>query len=712
MTRNIPQRGNSSGRSRKFRGYLGRNFLPVLLFSTVFFSRAAYGQTGDSNSANAGILPGRHRGAVTCLLRDGNGRILSAGEDGFLEIWNTRSAEERFQLSPYSIVSMVLRPGKSQITVVENDGLSLYRISAWDYETGKNLFTLRFRDSITYINYSAQGSFLIVARSGRTGVALIHSETGEVLESPGELTGNISFAATGRSERTMICYASSGSLSYWDLESGNETQRFEVPSDISSPVLFGNNRFLGGFDRLGLLVLDAVSGSILARDEYIRQGTIFTDNSPSPSGSPGAVRFNCLSSSGRTSTIFRMEISSSGRLSTASRTNVPSEAADPGSVLSAGNETTILGTKDGNLWLLTRNSARVMDTGKTERIIDAAASPSAIAFIHERGELGHIPLDFSLLGNDSVLQLERLSGQAGSAPYNSITGEPSFYGRYTPVQNEAQSAAQFLLWQSGAGRTIPVLKTVSGILSGAYASQFSLEKLPMRFPVRSAAIMGNSVLFLDTAGTVSILNRETGDIRFSYSAAGAVDAAFIDQNTIIISRSSVTGNTPFLIVNTSTGETVSLAYPAMVGIRVYRGLSGAIYGAMVNQSSLAMQTSIIRLNTANPSQSEKLVDYNGEDASFSIAESGGNLASTLGGSGATLYLDNRSRTPEIIPMERSAGLPVKILDGGGRWFIILDGEGSISWHDNRTGKILAVFTLYSNFWIMHRKGETIRGQIR
>ena len=234
---------------------------------------AAQSENGVSLSPE--ILPRGHNGKVTAVVRDREGRFLSAGEDGFLGIWTIRAAEERFQLSPYSIKALVLRPDKPQISVIESDDLGLYRISAWDYKEKKNLFTLRFRDPVSYINYSASGGFLIVARSGRTGVAFIHPETGEVLESPAELSGTVSFAATGRSERIMISYLSSGSLSYWDLESGEELQHFDVPSSIRSPVLFGNNRFLGGFDTSGLLVLDAVTGDVLAHDASFGGDSIF-----------------------------------------------------------------------------------------------------------------------------------------------------------------------------------------------------------------------------------------------------------------------------------------------------------------------------------------------------------------------------------------------------------------------------------------------------
>jgi hypothetical protein len=136
------------------------------------------------------MLPGGHRGAITALLTDGYGNVFSAGEDGFVGLWRGQNAQERFQISPYGIRLLALRPGKTQIAAVKSDGHDIYRVSAWDYETRQNIFTLRFTDPISYINYSAAGGFLIVARArGHAGLVFIHSETGEILESPEALSG-------------------------------------------------------------------------------------------------------------------------------------------------------------------------------------------------------------------------------------------------------------------------------------------------------------------------------------------------------------------------------------------------------------------------------------------------------------------------------------------------------------------------------------------
>ena len=55
------------------------------------------------------------------------------------------------------------------------------------------------------------------------------------------------------------------------------------------------------------------------------------------------------------------------------------------------------------------------------------------------------------------------------------------------------------------------------------------------------------------------------------------------------------------------------------------------------------------------------------------------------------------------------GLPLKIVDGN-RWFIVLDAEGSITWYNSQTGKLLAVFRLYPDLWVLERDGQILQGK--
>jgi hypothetical protein len=88
------------------------------------------------------------------------------------------------------------------------------------------------------------------------------------------------------------------------------------------------------------------------------------------------------------------------------------------------------------------------------------------------------------------------------------------------------------------------------------------------------------------------------------------------------------------------------------------------------------------------------VEYQGEDVRFSMAEADGFIASNLGEGGAAIY-----SSWGMIDLERGPGLPEQLIDGD-LYFIVIDAEGCISWHDPRTGEILALFRLYENEWIL------------
>ncbi|MDR2618357.1 MAG: WD40 repeat domain-containing protein [Treponema sp.] len=653
---------------------------------------AAEAQTRASQSQRAD-MPGGHRGTVNAVICDSQGRILSAGADGFLNIWDSgeNAAVKRFQLSPFSIVSMILRPGKSQVAVIESDGMALYRISAWDYESMRNLFTLSFRDPVAYINYSGAGNFLLAARSGHTGVAFIHPETGEALESPDSLTGQVSFAATGRLERTMICYLSSGILSYWDLELKEEIRRFEVPSNIVSPALLGNNRFFIGFDSQGLVVLDAVSGAVILRERGIT-GRIITGNSESSefvcisslSGAPGS-----LPQPGPV-VLYHLAITNSGRLETRNRRQAPSSLPQLSAGAIASPSSAALGTADGRVLIFNQNgSFRIMDVLNQEQITEAAASSKALAFLTGDSKIGFLPLDYTLIDSRNVLYLN------DAGPYTSIASDP---GEDSP----------FLLWQSGNTRAFPLVKTLQASPeSGAVTDEF-IDKITLRFPLRAVSMLGDRCLFLDAVGNLSVLDRKTGGLIFTYSAPGSQDAVFINEDTVILGRSAGAGNSPFLTVNIVTGETVPLTIPAAVGSKIYRGASGATYGGIISRDGNSFGSSLVVINTSNPSQSRTLAGHPGEDTQFAIAETSGFLASSLGGSGAVLY--RVSDFQEARSLERSPGLPERILSGP--WFIQLDTEGNISWHDPRSGRLLALFKLYKDEWVLERGGRTIRGRVR
>jgi hypothetical protein len=687
-----------------------KKLLPLALLCALFgFPGGAFAQSGG----NSGLwvfrdaIPGPHRGSANSLQYDGQ-RFLSAGEDGFVEIWNEDQAALRFQISALPLSALVIRPGKTQIACVETDDLGQYRISVWDYTTLKNLFTLRFRDPVRNLAYSAGGSYLIISRSGATGLVLADSDTGElVLEPrnyPDEFPSSVSFAAMGRTERVLLTYSPSGALSYWELRTGAEPRlvpsldnysrplSFAVPPNLESPLLFGNNRFFAGLNREGLVILRADTGVELLRDASLSRGKL--------AGLGGELY--CLAGDSGGGGIHRFRMNSGDRLEGRDYFPLPGDMGVhallpvPARIRNAPTRL-VLGTEGGELFTadprLPLSAAKKLRTGAQTRIPEIAAGTESIAFLTGDKRLGYLPLDFFELKNGDTLSLEPSGAHTRISPAGL---SPS------PPEEEGGGPDRFLFWQDGSPLPAPELRSRerSSALPGLGAGP--------RFPLRSVSTLEDRGLFLDTGGNLTVLSLEGGERIYAESFIGATDAAFIDRNSVVLGRSapySLGITTPFLKVDIQPGETVPIPYPASVGIQVYRGASGGVYGVTVESGEGGLRTSIIRLETQGE-PSSRLLHYEGEDTRFSLSEADGFLASTIGGDGAGIYAPWG-----LIPVERGPGLP-RLMSDGDLYFVILDAEGCVSWHDPRTGKILAVFRLYEDHWTLaSARAAPIRGPV-
>ncbi|MDR1374759.1 MAG: WD40 repeat domain-containing protein [Treponema sp.] len=620
--------------------------------------------------AAAGILPaqtaGAHRGAVNALAFDDRGRILSAGADGFLGIWSPadRAAVDRYQLSPYPITAMTKRPGESQIAVIESDGLGTYRISAWDYEKKERFFVLGFKDPLSCIGYSASGGFIMAGWNSRTAaVIFIHPETGEILESPAQLSGATVFAATGVSERSMITYTAAGTLSYWELETGEEIRRFRVPANLGNPILFSGNRFLAGIDSQGILVLNAVSGTVITRERSIRRGKLYLSQGDLP-------EFWCLGAENNP-VLYRLALDFAGKLEIKDRLNLSAPAV---SVVSAEYRI-VLGCSDGNLLALEGEETVPLVALNRRSIEEAAAAGNSLVFLCEGSGLGTIPLDYRELREGMILTLEKAES------YNRISAAPE--------------NGVFILWQSNNTRRPPVVRSAAGI--GRGEAGMPLDKTAGRNPLRAVSVLGNRGLFLDSGGNIRVASLESGELLFSSVSSGSLDAAFADPQTLILGKS--TGNAPFLKIDTATRETVPFPSPGL-GTRVYRSGSGTLYGVTVTGEADKISV-LVRIDPSG--ELRALAEYPGEDSGCSIAEAWGIPAASLGGEEAVFY-EERS-----VPFQRTQGLPVQLIEAGGA-VIVLNGDGALSWHD-ASGKSAARFSIYGNEWFLETGEKTIRGNI-
>ena len=308
------------------------------------------------------------------------------------------------------------------------------------------------------------------------------------------------------------------------------------------------------------------------------------------------------------------------------------------------------------------------------RITEFAAGQEKIAFITENSELCIIPLDYRLLENSKTLPLKLKSG----------------YSNITPVMHENKD--KFILWQQVNNRNAPRII----FQNNNEIDESALNITASRFPLRAISSKNNNLLVLDAAGNLSTYNLLDLNAKpaFTFISAGAVDAQFINEENIILCRSASNNNSLFLSVNLKTTETLPVFFNAHAALALYSGKTGKIFAETVCMDDNKLKTTVIDL-FSGPLMVYK---YPAEANHLSITESSGNYAIACGSEGAFIFAE------KTVNFERTSGLPVK-LSGSDDFFLSLDSDGNIAWHNNKNGKLLAVFSLSGEKWMLKHDKE-------
>ncbi|MDR0300985.1 MAG: hypothetical protein LBI04_01575 [Treponema sp.] len=626
-------------------------------------------------------IAGGHRGNITALIHNGD-NVISAGEDGFIVIWSTsqRAAMERFQLTTNSIRSMVKHPSKDEICIIESDDMGNNSISAWDYKAKEKLFSVHGSEPASFINYSANGNYIITAGFDGPHFTLLDSSRGSIFSFVDIPAGSVSFGITGRAEQNILLYQGEnedfeGQILYMDLKSLSITGRFRAPANLSNMVVFGNNRFLAGINSDGLLVVDAATGLVLdSIPDMERSALIYPVNDG----------FFCLSR--KNNILYGFTVDRRGTIVTRQKLSILFDEEETISVF-AVNGTAVFTGENGNLFMAGLTSGQQsrlfqMAHNFQTRITEIAANNTSIAFLTENSELCFLPLDYRLIKGG--FSLEKTSG------YTRITA-------IAPLSDGINKADTYILWQSANTHFPPEI-----VYSDLQVDELSLKFMIDRYPLRSISSKDDNILVLDSAGRLFVYNFKNFSTKpfFTFSSVGVIDAEFVNDNYFLLCRSAISGNSPFLFVNYKTGETVPVSFPAQAGIFTYTGKSGKTYAAAVTQNTDSVKTVISTLST-NRTVTETLFEYPGEAVNLSIAESAGKTAIAAGSEGTKIYAQN------AISFERTQGLPVKLL-GCEDFFLSLDSEGNISWHET-SGKLLAVFRIYKDRWVLKTDGKIFDG---
>jgi len=225
-----------------------------IVLSVNIFSQSHISMQSHQNSVNAVVA------LETGSSADNS--CFSAGQDGFLIKWTDDGIGEHYQISDLEIKMIARSPNGTDVAVYESDGGLINRVSVWNWNTHTRKFAKRFSNAITSLSYTEKGTYIVVGTSAVNGVIFLNASTGNQV--PNKLKDSqqiISMAISSATENSMVTYSPSGFLTYYNLKTGMQKEKFDVTPGLKQTVFFNNNVFFAGATDNGISVIYAINGN-------------------------------------------------------------------------------------------------------------------------------------------------------------------------------------------------------------------------------------------------------------------------------------------------------------------------------------------------------------------------------------------------------------------------------------------------------------------
>lgn len=227
------------------------------------------------------VVSSGHRGAVLDMAEDGDrGLLFSVGEDGFLRVWDAEAGTlvRKIAVTRQRIASIALDPVAPRAAVVVTDGVRSFAVQVWNWDTEKLLYSIPLGNAPLFVRFSRSGTYLLCGDMQWTGLHVHRSRDGTAVPFHPEGFGMVGFAEVSRSDSTLLTYQPSGTLSYWDLATGEVIREMTAAAGLVNVRTSEDRATLVGLDGSEVVGIDALTGE--TRFRHDASGIASMDTSP------------------------------------------------------------------------------------------------------------------------------------------------------------------------------------------------------------------------------------------------------------------------------------------------------------------------------------------------------------------------------------------------------------------------------------------------
>lgn len=579
--------------------------------------------------------------------------FISISKDGFIKKWNKDFVNIHFQISNKKINLCTFNPHKTEVAIYETDDNNRHEISVWDYTTLEKKYSSIYEESILSLEYSKNGTYLIIGTTGEDGLIFLDSISGREKKKITENFRMISNFETSSSEKTFFAYSMAGNFLYYNLTTNKLLKKIKTQIGLENVTLFFNNRYVAAKYNKSIFIYDAISGEKIYSKNCINP-MLFKYNDEI---------FYLDYSSSKVITINKIIINNNESVNSVIYKNININKNEQFTSTLFTKENIFLGTNSGNIYYTvkdeaTSNQCDLLTNEKNQIIYDAL----------------YIEDDLFILTNKQISKTNENKDSLISLIPNTN------YTRFSKFNDK------IILWSQQKNASVAMFDPKDNSIVELFKSNGYIQNLKK---------CNNLLIEIENRSVVNYYDFEKKSLVELYYGSGIHDVVIIEDDYMYIAKSGY-DDSVLLCVNIKTRETVNKA----INLKSIQFIDLQINTGETNQDSQNNNKNIIYGIAINNKNENCIFTYDDNNSKTKILASSNSSNDNL-----ILYVINNHIFTNIdsyniislnankktqISYERNNSLPVKI-QGNADNIITINYDGSLTWYDYISKEIIATW---------------------
>ena len=612
----------------------------------LFFTNCFFAQSHISSQAHSGMITNLE------ILKSNDPfdfSYFTAGNDGFIVKWSEDNQGEHYQISDVGIKLIAVSPNGNDIAIYASDGGSVNRVEVWDWKNLKRKFFKRYKDAITSLEFSSKGTYLIVGTATVDGAQFIRTQNWTIVDKIKANTSIVNYIQTSSTEKTCVFYSPVGTLSYFNMQTGQLKEKLNIIRGLNQVVLYNNNIFLAGVKDDTIYVINAFKGNTV---------TAIPANNPIILSNTNDSNLYYLEYDGRNNYELKMIENMEGLTVSNPRIIKTLKGPRGNSAICCGykqNTNIVLGSLSGSIYRI--------DAEPSTSIVTMEESTNNIySKIHD---MTPAPSDFYFLTSNAIFKSSYDSG---------VVDKMAEVHNHTNIISYDDE--NVILWSKSTNNPIIMMNLSTKTQNTLFTPKSTLQTLKL-----SSIGEKKYLIAIESNSKVCLYDFTNNQLKEIYSGTGIQDAVLTDDGNLYIGKSASTNpKSPMICVNPETYETVPLAVTGNVCYALSTQGS-VIYGINLQDDN---NTYVFSYNTKTKKVTN-ILKFAEEDAEAFTYLYNNNLFTNIGRN--KVYCYNIS-TKQRFSYERTASIPLSISQNKNR-VVILNDNGCISWFGDNSANLLA-----------------------